>query len=198
MLYQKITDKIINNLIVNAKLDLDYRDIYAYSLEKYISNLVTVIIFSIVAIVFHVMGETIVFVFFYGPLRKYAGGIHVNSRSLCMLLSLFIMLSVIWLSDLLALSPKWGLASCFLLGLAILLIFILAPVDSPNRRLSPQTKQRYKNRSRGIVIVESAILLVGILCLDALRNYIILGILAILLEGLFLIQFREDNFTKRN
>lgn len=191
MLYKMITDKIINNVAASATLDPEYRDIYAYSLEKYISNIVNIIIFSIVAIVFHIIGETIVFVFFYGSLRKYAGGIHVKSRSLCMLLSLFIMLSVIWIAKLLALTSQWRLTSCILLGLAILLIFVLAPVDSPNRRLSVQIKKQYQYRSRWIVLIEGVILLSGIILMDAIRNYVIIGVLAVLLEGIFLIQYKR-------
>lgn len=193
MIYKMISDRIINNVASNFNLDMEYRDIYAYSLERYLSNMFNFIIFSIAAIVFRIPAETIVFAIFYGPLRKYAGGIHVKSRSLCLVLSLAIMIAIIRLSKILVLLPYWRVITAIMLVIACCLIFILAPVDSSRRRLSVETARLYKRRSRWIIGLESISLTIGILWFNILSSFIILGALAILLEGIFLIPNHSES-----
>lgn len=187
MIYKLIADRIITNVSSNLKLDMEYRDIYAYSLERYLSNIFNIIIFSIVAIVLRVPGEAIVFALFYGPLRKYAGGIHLKTRGGCLIISLLIMTSVIWLSKGLALLTNWKLITFILLLTACFLIYMRAPVSSPGRRLSTETREWHRKRSLWIAGIEGSILLVGILFLNAYGSFVILGVLAVLLEGIFLL-----------
>lgn len=193
MIYRRIADRIISNAATNFSLDMEYRDIYAYSLERYLSNIFNLIVFSIVAIAFRIPGETIVFAVFYGPLRKYAGGIHVKSRGLCLVLSVVIMISIIWLSKGLILLSFWRGITSFLLIIACLLIFILAPVDTPRRRLTALKKQLYRKRSRWIIGVEAIILLPCIFTFDVGSRFIVVAVLAVLLEGIFLIPNQLDS-----
>ncbi|MDF2907179.1 MAG: hypothetical protein K0R34_2500 [Herbinix sp.] len=193
MVYKMIADRIIRNVSTNTPLDMEYRDIYAYSLERYLSNIFNLIIFAVVAIALRIPGEAIVFAFFYGPLRKFAGGIHVKSRGFCLVLSLVIMVSVIWLSKGIALLPYWRMISFILLGLACILIYKLAPVDSVNRRLSKEKKYLFRKRSRWIISLEAITLSLGIMILDVFTSYIILGVLAVLLEGIFLVPNKSDS-----
>jgi accessory gene regulator B len=187
-----IADRIINNVSSDAKLDMEYRDIYVYSLERYLSNLFNLIIFIITAIVFRVPGEAIAFAIFYGPLRKYAGGLHVKSRSLCLILSLTIMLAIIRLSKELAFLTGWRLISGILLIIACFLIYKLAPVASSRRPLSAETRVQFRKRARWIVTMEGGLLVLGMIVIDIYESIIILGVLALLLEGVFLIPNNLD------
>lgn len=187
MIYRSIADKMIQKVSLNFNLDMQYREIYVYSLERYLSNIFSFLLFGIVAIIFQIPLETIVFALFYGPLRKYAGGIHVKSRGLCMILSVAIMLVVICLSKWISHMPSWRVIATIVLAFAIILILLLAPVDSPRRRLSIETKALYRKRIRRILRLETIILLLGFAIFDVWSSFVVLGVLVMFLEGIFLI-----------
>jgi accessory gene regulator B len=185
MIYKLIGDKIISN--ISKDIDMEHRDIYAYCLERYLSNVINFIVFTIIAIVFRVPVETIVFALFYCPIRSYAGGLHARTRTMCMILSILSLLGLIhgarWLGTL----PYWRALGIILLVIACLLIIRIGPVDSPGRRLEESTRLRYRRKIMWIVIVDSLVLVAGICILEAYRSFVLLGILAMLLEGGFLL-----------
>ncbi len=187
MIYKRIADRIINNVANNYPINMEYRDVYVYSLERYLSNIFNLIFFGIVALILRIPLETIVFVVFYGPLRKYAGGIHMKSRGLCLVLSVSILVAIIWLSQVVALLSYWRAIAYVLLIITCILVFRLAPVDSPRRRLSEQNRRIFRTRSRWIIIMEVIIIVAASLAVDKWNSYIILGTFAVFLEGIFLI-----------
>ncbi len=187
MLYKMLTDRILNHLATNTSIDMGHREIYAYSLERYISGFVNFIVFAIVAAICGIPVETVVFGIFYGPLRKYAGGYHAKTRSKCMVLSIFILLSLVKLAEGLVLLSYWKLLTVIFLLIAGLLIFWLAPVDSENRRLSEEVKKQYRRKSRWIFAVDCLFIILTVACLESFGNYILIGSLAVFLEGIFLV-----------
>ncbi len=187
MIYKRIADRIINNVANNYPINMEYREVYAYSLERYLSNVFNLIFFIIVAFVLSIPLETIVFVLFYGPLRKYAGGIHMKSRGLCLVLSVSILVAIIRISRVVAFLSYWRVLTYILLIIACFLVFRLAPVDSARRRLSEQNRSIYRTRCRWIIITAVIILFAASLTVDKWNMYIILGTFAVFLEGIFLL-----------
>lgn len=187
MLYKMLTDRILDHLATNTNIDMEHREIYAYSMERYISGIVDFIIFAIVAVVCGIPWETVVFGVFYGPLRKYAGGYHAKTRIRCLVLSILILLSLVKLAEVLALLSYWKILTIVFLLIAGFLIFWLAPVDSENRRLSEEIKNQYRRKSRWIFTVDCLLIILAVAFLESFDNYILIGSLAVFLEGMFLV-----------
>ncbi len=187
MLYKMLTDRILNHLAVNTDMDMEHREIYAYSLERYISSFIDFIIFAVLAAALRIPAETIVFALFYGPLRKYAGGYHAKTRGQCLVLSILTLVSVVFLAKELALLNYWNILSIVLLIITGLLIFLLAPVDSENRRLPEEIKKQFRRNARLIFAADSLLLILGVIYLGSFRSYVMIGVLAVLLEGMILI-----------
>jgi accessory gene regulator B len=194
MLYKMLTDRILDHLASNTDIDMEHREIYAYSLERYISGIVDFITFSVLAVVLRIPAETAIFALFYGPLRKYAGGYHAKTRSRCMVLSIATLLSVVFLAKRIALMNYWGILSLITLVIAGLLIFLFAPTDSENRRLSEETKKQFRRKARLIFAADSLFLIFAVVYLETFKMYVLIGVLAVLLEGMILI---PDKITFR-
>ncbi len=184
---RKISDLILNNLSVNSKIDPNHREIYAYALENFISGVITLIVFSLVAIALKLPDKMIIFVIFYAPIRKFAGGYHANTRGGCLLLSLFSTLSLIYLSIWISKSAMWFIGVIVCLLFSIILIFALAPKDHPNRRISLEKKYLNRQISRYIIVAECSLVIFGILFFHQWKEYILIASMALLLEGAVLI-----------
>lgn len=192
MSYKAITDLIINHLSSKTEINMDYRDIYSYALEKYISGLINTIVFTAVAFLFRIPLETVVFFAFYAPLRKYAGGIHAKTRVQCTILSLVIFLMLIHAAKLICMSKYWFLIAAIALAFAITAVFLFAPVDSEKRRLSEDLKNHYRGISRKIVVSEGILILLATGLLPSVKQYIVTAVMALFILGIFIIPYKKN------
>ena len=95
MFYRVISDRILKHLSHNTDINMEYREIYSYAIEKYLSGIVNAIVFAMIALVLRIPIEAAVFFLFYIPLRRYAGGRHAKTRARCFVLSVLVMVYVI-------------------------------------------------------------------------------------------------------
>lgn len=187
MVYKVLSDRILNHLSRNTEIDMEYREIYAYAIEKYFSGIVNAILFSFIAIVCRIPREAITFFIFYAPLRRYAGGRHAKTRTICFLLSAITMVTVIKSATYLSGFELWRGISIAGMVASALLVFLFAPVDCENKRFSEKVRIQNRRKSRGIVIIELLIIIAAILYLPLLKAYIMIAVMALLLEGIILV-----------
>ncbi len=192
-----ISNQIINRLSTKTDINMEYRDIYSYALEKYISGLVNIIIFAAVALFLRIPLETAVIFIFYAPLRKFAGGIHAKTRLQCTILSAIIMILLVYAAKLCSLSVNWPLIAAAGTVLSIVLVFLFAPVDSEKRRLSRETKVRFKSLSRRIVLLEGVLIILGIFLLPSAKTFILIAVMAILLSGILILPYKKNKEVKK-
>jgi accessory gene regulator B len=186
----KITDLVLNNLSKNNKINQDHREIYAYALENFISDIITWIVFSFVAILLKLPDKMIIFVAFYAPIRKFAGGYHAKTRIGCLLLSLFSTLIMIYTSLMISRLTMWYIGAILCMALSIILIFAYAPIDHHNRRLSLEKKYLNRRISRCIIMSECVLVIIGMLFFHQWKEYILIASMALLLEGAVLIPYK--------
>ncbi len=194
----KLAHLVLNNLTVNKKINPEHREIYAFALENFISALITWLVFSLTAIILGVPDKMLIFVAFYAPIRKFAGGFHANTRGGCLLLSLLSTLFLICLSILISKSIIWYVGPIICILVSIFLVFAFAPVDHPNRRLSLEKKHLNKRVSRFIIIAESILVVIGILVFNQWKDYIVTASMALLLEGVVLIPYKLQKEEKNH
>jgi accessory gene regulator B len=192
MLYKTISDLIINRLSSKTDIEMEYRDIYSYALEKYISGLINTIIFAAVALFLRIPLETAVFFIFYAPLRKYAGGIHARTRLQCTVYSLVILAVLIKAAKLISMTEYWFLTVAAGVVFAIVSVFSFAPVDSEKRRLSGATRRHYRSLSRRIVLSEGILILLGMGLLPSKKQYILTAVMALLFSGILIVPYKKN------
>ena len=186
----KIVDLVLKNLADNNKINQENRQIYAYVLENFISAVITWVVFSVVAILLQIPGKMIIFVAFYAPIRKFAGGYHAKTRVGCLLLSLFSTLMLIYMSMFISGLTMWYIGAIICVALSIISIFAFAPVDHHNRRLSLEKKHLNRRISRYIIVIECGLVIIGMLFFRQWKVYIIIASMALLLEGAVLIPYK--------
>lgn len=122
---------------------------YAYGLL-----LNKIAIYAIIVIVGMMTGNWIEMISFLLPftiLRQYAGGIHLGNPVSCIIFSSFL---VFGCGQYLAATSDMKKPFCILWFIAILLICILAPVDTQSKKLDKIAKRIYGKRARVILALE--------------------------------------------
>lgn len=182
-IYNRISNCIYGVLLESGQLHEDNKDIYIYLLTKFLGGIGSTLIILLLAIIFHIYYEAFIFTLFFIPLRKSAGGAHLKTRTGCIIFSFAIIgISIFiarWLCD-------YGfniVIVIVMLIFAITCIFLFAPVDTKHRRFTVEQKKKCKIVARVIVLIESAIILIGTILLQHLQFEIMIATLSMFVEG---------------
>lgn len=178
-----VVESLVNRLINNQIISNDDRDVYKYGLEVFVSLLTKIILLTIIAYIFNVIIEMAIFASTFFILRTNAGGYHAKTFLGCFtatVMSIFITVQI--LNNILV-SFYFTL---IILIIANILIFLYAPVDTPNKVLTQKEYYIYRKRS----LKFAALFTLGIIMIylvDATKLYYCnFGVFAFLLESLTL------------
>lgn len=155
----------------------DKKSLTQYGLELLLTSLEGVALLISVSILSGHPWLWIPFLIGFAPLRTNAGGYHARSRRSCLIIS------TILYSICLLLAVTWHPHNAFPIAAAILsliIVILLAPVEAPNKQLSPKLKRRNQRRSYFIVSLEfvfSIVVFIFHISFSAI-NIFYLGILA--------------------
>lgn len=122
---------------------------YAYGLL-----LNKIAIYAIIAIVGTITGNWIEMFSFLLPftlLRQYAGGIHLKKSISCICVSSFL---VFICGEYLAIDSMMGVSFRIVWFVSIVIIFLLAPVDTGSKRLDKVERKIYGKRARTLLVIE--------------------------------------------
>lgn len=179
---EKLAGKITGIFISRGIIAEEDADLYKYGIESGITitgNLLASLIFGLVT---GRLGNVLVFLFFYGMLRSYSGGMHCKSRAGCFAMSILILFIPAYLGDWIVGIPR---KIIIISGIAaVVLILVLSPVESINKPLDEGEMDFYGKMSRGIVIWQLCALAV-LYCMDW-TGYFYAGYSSILLVAVFL------------
>lgn len=157
--------------------------LYKYGIENGITvagNLLASLIFGLVT---GRLGNILVFLFFYGALRSFSGGIHCKSRAGCFTVSILILFIPAYLCDW---AVKLPLVAVVIGGMvATVIIMVLSPVESVNKPLNDEDFDYYRRISRCIAGWQVCTL-VTLYCMDRM-DYFYAGYSSLVLVAVFLI-----------
>ncbi len=150
-MYGKIAQKITSSLIKNEIIGSDNRDVYEYSIEIVVSDLIYFTIAILTAISTKSLLETLLFYIGFFSIRKYAGGFHARSYWMCHLLFLANQIGMIIFQAILpkTLLPHITIGITFI---SVCCIFLFAPVANENRAFTEYEKKKFAILSRIISI----------------------------------------------
>lgn len=177
-------EKISNGLVKNGVIKKEDAGLYRYGVENGIvmaGNLLTAVV---VGVVTGRLGIVAAFLFFYGTLRSYSGGIHCNSRWLCYLCSVFVLFLPVY-SYPIIMKVFPAALRISVLAAAFLVIFVLSPVESPKKRLDEEEHRFFMRISHCIAGIQLCILIV-LYCMEAYR-YFCAGYTSVFLTALFMV-----------
>lgn len=132
--------RLTNTLINNNQIDESERCLYEYGFFIFLSNATYVIITLMFGSIFSILIESIVFYIAFSLIRRYAGGFHASSEINCTLIttiSIFLCLLCTKLCE----TNNIQIPILVLTSIATVLIFVLCPLDTPEK---PLTKEEYK------------------------------------------------------
>ena len=156
--------------------------LYKYGIESSITiagNLLASLIFGLVT---GRLGNIMVFLFFYGMLRSFSGGMHCKSKTGCFLVSILILFIPAYICDWAVRIP---LAVVIAGGItSLVVILILSPVESINKPLDDGERKYCRNISRGIAVWQVCML--AVLYGMEWRGYFYAGYSSLLLVAIFM------------
>jgi len=181
-----LIDYIVNETLKkfndNQITDENNEDIYRYGLQLLIATIVKLLVILAIAYFLKVVPETLVFLSIFAVLRINAGGIHADNYYICLIVTIIFNFTTIYLANIV----KNGFLLFTILYVCGLLIYIYAPVDTPNKPLNKNEIIIYTKRSRMVFIVLLSIITIIYFSNPNLVKYCSVAIFAILSETITL------------
>lgn len=142
----KISSKIVEILIKHSLVENEEKELYLYGFFILLSQILYFIIVITIGILFNVIFESIIFYITFQFIRRYAGGYHAKTETRCDILSTLSILSCIVL---IKLSKMYDIRIA-LLSISLVfavLIFILCPLDTPEKPLNDKEYKYFRKIS---------------------------------------------------
>ena len=178
-----LVEKITVTLVCRGIISESDAGLYRYGLENGITvagNILASLIFGLVT---GRLGNILVFLFFYGTLRSFCGGIHCKGKKRCFIASILILFIPAYLCD-------WAVKLPFEVVIissiaAAVVILALSPVESINKPLDEE-EWGYCRRMSRCIAGWQVCTLVTLYCIDRL-DYFYAGYSSLVLVAVFLI-----------
>lgn len=137
------------------------KEIVRFGLESLEGNLLGIILTLIIGICFQQMGEALLLWLFLFPLRKNAGGYHAATKTRCFLISaLMLVVAFLVFATFECMRVFYGICAIA----AGCVIWFLAPVNNPSKKLDALEHKVYRQRTRIVLGAEGIILILALSC----------------------------------
>lgn len=156
----KLSSKISDLLIRKSVIDSEDQELYVYGFFILLSQILYFIIAVIFGIIFNVLLQSVVFYIAFQFIRKYAGGYHASTEGRCEIMSALSILAcivMIWLSR----SYDFSLLLFCISLVAVLVIAVLCPLDTPEKPLSNKELKYFRKISWLILFIIAALIVVS-------------------------------------
>lgn len=142
---------LADKIFLNKDANEDERELYVYGLFMFLSHFIYLVLVCIFGCLLKCVAESIIFYFTFYQIRRFAGGYHAKTELRCGICSLTLMfLSIIAIK----LSRYYNLQILFYCSLiAVITIFIIAPLDTPEKPLTEKELQYFRKKSRVILLL---------------------------------------------
>ena len=151
---EKISRNISDKLKKELNLDEDKRSIIEYGIFAFFQMGISILLVAIIGFIFNVMLEALIISFSGAILRKFSGGAHASTSTNCSIVGILISVIPAYIVKNIALNKNYIIIIGILLLISsFIIIYKLAPVDSPNKPIKKQEK--IKRLKRGSIIILS-------------------------------------------
>ena len=142
----RLSEKAVDYFIHKEAILLEDRGLYIYGFFLLFSQVIFFILTALYGLLFSIPLESILFYIMFTVIRSYAGGFHASKESMCTVSSsIALFLSVYTIKLLVKVSPL--VAPLLSSVISLILIEIIAPLDSEAKQLTEQERKEYKKKS---------------------------------------------------
>jgi len=140
---------LARRLLRHQVIQEELLDVYIYGFELLLSFLFTTLLIISIGLIFQKGLVTIVFLVVFIFLRSYSGGYHASKYYVCTLVTIGVYSIVMLLSHFLIVNI---VAYPFLGVLGLIALLVWAPIEIPNKEITPKRKTIYKYVSIGFFL----------------------------------------------
>lgn len=149
-----IAEHITQKLIALSVIEEGDRELYRYGFFLLLSSVLYLIVAVIFGSAFGVLWESILFYFLFSILREYAGGIHAKTEQGCMLSTILaLLLSISGIRSMMQAELSSAAVVLLLVGCAA--VFLLSPLDVPEKQLPADDRRYYRRVSHRLAAAYS-------------------------------------------
>ncbi len=138
-------------MVANKIIPIEKRKYYTYGFELILNDILIFTSVSIIAVLTNTLITSFLFTIVFCVLRAYVGGYHCRSYSACVFTALTNYICMLLLNAYIIHFKL--IISLVLIGISIMVITILAPVEHENNPLSTTQKKKYKKYSIILIII---------------------------------------------
>lgn len=156
---EKVIDKIIEKMKVSDSLT-DDEEIVRYGLEIMITKMIFAVSIAVVGLLMKSFFEGVVFTTAYSLIRQYGGGSHAKTKTLCYIHSMLTFVASLVIIKAVVYIPILAAPISVLSVISVVYIFLVAPIDSENKRLDNDEIRVYGRKAR---IMATAMFIVSLI-----------------------------------
>jgi accessory gene regulator B len=190
-----LSTRIVGRLIEKSIINDAERELYTYGLFMLLSQTLYFILTVTFGVLLNKTLESVVFYVAFLFIRTNAGGIHASSELKCEVattLSLFLCLGIVKLCGLYNLK----LVILILTIVATVFIFILCPLDSPEKPLNKKEKIYFRKKSWIVLLI--ILTIIGISLYFEINALIYPCCMSLILESILLFLGKIKGIRKKN
>lgn len=156
----KLALKTAEKFVSNYNTLYDKIEVYQYGFFVLFSNILFLIITSLIGVILNVFLQSIIFYFTFFSVRQFAGGYHASTETKC---EIFSTLSIMTCIVVIRLSKTYDFQTILLIISAIsaVCIFSFCPLDTPEKPLSDKEFKYFRKISWIILLVISTLIIIS-------------------------------------
>lgn len=191
----KLSTCLTEKLLSNGTISDEDKDLYIYGLFMLISHLMFFIIACVFGLLLGCVFESIVFYIAFQFIRRYAGGYHASTETICDILST---LSILTCIVLIRLSKTYDIQTAILIISAVsaVCIFAFCPLDTPEKPLSDKEFRYFRKVSWIILLV--IVIAIVVSYIFKFDIVIIPCCLSLILESILLVAGKIKRVSQKN
>lgn len=189
-----LTKKSLDYQIRNKYIKEQERELYEYAYTILFEEFINIVVAFAIALFFGQLNVVICFLCSYIPLRRFSGGYHAENGIKCGIVSTLLIVVLCILNDLNIIESIESSVYIFLI-ICQICIFILSPIDSVNKPLSYDQKQKYHKNSVIILLFQILILNFAI-CMNIRFLYMGISYSHIVLFFMLIVGKYKNNIKK--
>lgn len=143
----KLSSSISKRLCTASVIPEEDQELYSYGFFLLLSRSLFFVITFIFGFLFETLWESIVFYVLFSILRGYAGGVHASEEPVCM----FFTTVLLFLASVFLFMMKMSTCTVIAAGMLLvggMVVFLLSPLESEEKPLSPPERRYYRRISR--------------------------------------------------
>lgn len=156
----KISELILQKYLLGASINQEDKELYQYGITLMFTHIFFFAFALICGAILSCLIESLIFYTEFQLIRIFAGGYHASSERKCEIMSSLLILACILLIRL-ASTVKFDKIVLTIAIISAICIFILCPLDTPEKPLSNKEFRCFRKLSRLILLILIAIIIIS-------------------------------------